>query len=55
MNPLFEILKRDSTGNFHWIEAANDMETAKTRLKQLSADSAEEVHCFPEHRSAGGR
>jgi hypothetical protein len=46
VNNLFDILKKDQNGNFHWIEAVNDIETAKTRLKQLSVESTEEFIVF---------
>jgi hypothetical protein len=46
MNTLFDILRKDPKGNFHWIEAVNDIETAQMRLKQLSAASVEEFVIF---------
>ena len=46
MDTLFDILKKDSKGDFHWIESVKDLETAKMRIKQLSADSGEEFMVF---------
>ena len=45
-NTLFDILKKDRKGTFHWIEAATDIDTAEARLRQLSADSSEEFVIF---------
>ena len=42
MNTLFDILKKDRTGTFHWVEAVNDIETAEARLRQLSSESSDE-------------
>lgn len=46
MTNLFEILKKDSRGDFHWVEAVNDIDTAKLRLGQLSAESNDEFVVF---------
>ena len=46
MTNLYDILKKDQKGNFHWIEAVSGIATAKARLKQLSAESAEEFIAF---------
>ena len=45
-NTLFDILKKDRKGTFHWIEAVTDIDTAEARLRQLSADSPEEFVIF---------
>ena len=29
MNTLFDILKKDRKGTFHWVEAVNDIDTAE--------------------------
>ena len=46
MNTLFDILKKDRIGEFLWVEAVNDIETAKTRLLELSATSTDEFVVF---------
>jgi len=46
MKTLFDILKKDRTGAFLWVEAVSDIETAKTRLLELSATSADEFIVF---------
>jgi len=46
MTNLFEILKKDSRGNFQWVEGVNDIDTAKIRLNQLSAESQDEFVVF---------
>ena len=48
MNTLFDILRKDRKGTFLWVEAVNDIETAKARLRQLSADSPDEFVVFRE-------
>jgi hypothetical protein len=42
MNTLFDILKKDRKGTFHWVETVNDIDTAEARLRQLSSESSEE-------------
>jgi hypothetical protein len=42
MNTLFDILKKDRKGTFHWVETVNDIATAEARLRQLSSESSEE-------------
>jgi hypothetical protein len=46
MNSHFDILKTDPKDTFHWLESANDMDTAETRLRQLSARSSDEFVIF---------
>jgi hypothetical protein len=46
MRILFDILKKDRRGTFLWLEAANDMEAATTRLRQLSEQSTDEFVVF---------
>jgi hypothetical protein len=46
MNTLFDILRKDHTGKFLWVEAVNDIDTAKTRLLELSAASPDEFVVF---------
>jgi hypothetical protein len=46
MKKLFDILKKDRDGTFQWMEGVNDIETAKTRLGQLSAESTDEFVVF---------
>jgi len=48
MSTLLDILKKDSKGTYHWLEAANDIETAITRVLQLSAESQDEFVVFRE-------
>ena len=43
---LFDILKKDPKGTFHWIEAVRDIDTAEARLRKLSAGSADEFVVF---------
>jgi hypothetical protein len=47
-NTLFDILKRDRKGNFHWIESVSNLDTAEARLRALSAESSEEFVIFRE-------
>ena len=42
MNTLFDILKKDRKGTFHWVEAVNDIDTAEARLRQLSSESSDQ-------------
>ena len=42
MHMLFDILKKDRKGTFHWVEAVNDIDTANARLRQLSSGSSDE-------------
>ena len=46
MRTQFDILKKDRKGTFQWLEAVNDIETAKGRLLQLSTESPEEFIAF---------
>ena len=46
VNTLLDILKKDRTGGFLWVEAVNDIETAKARLLELSATSTDEFVVF---------
>jgi hypothetical protein len=46
MKTLFDILKRDPKGTFHWLEATRDLPTAETRVRQLCAESTEEFVIF---------
>jgi hypothetical protein len=48
MNTLFDILKKDRKGTFHWVESVNDIDTAEARLRQLSAASSDEFVIFRE-------
>ena len=48
MNTLFDILKKDRKGTFHWIESVNDMDAAEARLRQLSAGCSDEFVVFRE-------
>jgi hypothetical protein len=43
---LFDILKKDPKGTFHWIESVRDIDTAEARLRKLSAESADEFVVF---------
>jgi hypothetical protein len=48
MKALFDILKKDRKGTFHWVEAVDDIDTAEARLRQLSADSSDDFVVFHE-------
>jgi hypothetical protein len=48
MNTLFDILKKDRKGTFHWIESVNNMDAAEARLRQLSAGCSDEFVVFRE-------
>jgi hypothetical protein len=48
MNTLFDILKKDRKGTFHWVESVNDMDTAEARLRQLSTGCSDEFVVFRE-------
>jgi hypothetical protein len=36
-SPSFDIFRRDTSGNPVWVEAVDDLETAKSRIIELSA------------------
>jgi hypothetical protein len=36
MRAPFDLFKRDQQGNFVWLEAATDLQSARMRLKELS-------------------
>jgi hypothetical protein len=42
MNTLFDILKKDRKGTFHWVETVNDIDTAEARLWQFSSEASDE-------------
>jgi hypothetical protein len=46
MKLVLDILKKDRKGTFLWLEAVDDMEAAKTRLRQLSEQSTDEFIVF---------
>jgi hypothetical protein len=46
MKTLFDILRKDRTGTFHWVEMVSDINTAEARLRQLSAESRDEFVVF---------
>jgi hypothetical protein len=46
MKTLFDILRKDRKGTFHWVEAINDIDTAETRLRLLSAESTDQFVVF---------
>jgi len=46
MRTIFGIVKKDRNGTFQWVEEVNDIETAKARLRQLSAKSTDEFVVF---------
>ena len=46
MNAAFDILKKDRNGTFEWLESVRDIETAKARLRSLSANSEESPEEF---------
>jgi len=46
METRFDILKRDRNGTFLWVEEVTDIETAKARLRQLSAESLDQFVVF---------
>ena len=48
MRTRYDILKKDRKGTFQWLETANDIETAKARVLQLSPESADEFVVFRE-------
>ena len=48
MTHLFDVLKKEPDGTFIWVEAVDDIATAKARLQQLSAESADEFVIFRE-------
>lgn len=48
MRTRYDILKKDRKGTFQWLETANDIETAKARVLQLSSESADEFVVFRE-------
>ena len=48
MRTLLDILRKDSNGSFHWLETANDIEAAITRVLQLSSEFPDEFVVFSE-------
>ena len=48
MRTRYDILKKDRKGTFQWLETANDIETAKARVLQLSSESPDEFIVFRE-------
>lgn len=44
----FDILKKDRTGKFEWVEMVSDFDIAKARLRQLSSESPDEFLVFRE-------
>jgi hypothetical protein len=42
----FDILKRHDDGSFIWLEAAQDLTVAQTRLQELSAHTPGEYFVF---------
>ena len=46
MSTLFDILKKDRTGTFEWLETVHNIETAKARVLQLSSRSLDEFVIF---------
>ena len=44
--PHLDILKRTEDGSFVWMEAANDLSLAKTRLQQLVDNDPGEYFVF---------
>jgi hypothetical protein len=44
-----DLFKRDSEGNFVWLEAAADLPTAKIRLQELSARAPGEYLLFDQN------
>jgi hypothetical protein len=46
MNNLFDILKKDRKGTFHWVEAVRDFDAAEARVRQLCAESQDEFVVF---------
>lgn len=47
----YDILKKDSLGAPIWVEAARDLETAKTRLTELAQRSPGEYVVFSQEES----
>ena len=48
MSTLLDILKKYNKVTFHWLETANDIEKAITRVMQLSSESKDEFVVFRE-------
>ena len=46
MKTLFDILKKDARGTFHWVETVGDIDTAEARVRQLCAESQDEFVVF---------
>jgi hypothetical protein len=46
MHSPFEILKKEPDGSFRWFEAMSDLESAKTRIKDLVGFSLSEYVVF---------
>ena len=48
--PHLDILMRHNDGSYVWLEAAHDLESAKARLRELSAQHPAEYFVF-DHRA----
>ena len=46
VSTLYDILKKDRNGSFHWLETVNDIEVAKARMLKLSSGSLDEFVIF---------
>jgi hypothetical protein len=46
MRQPFDLFKRDQQGNFVWLEAATDLQSAKLRLRELSVRMPGEYLAF---------
>jgi len=46
MKALFDILRKDQKGTFHWVESVKDIAAAEARLRELSAKSRDDFVAF---------
>ena len=44
--PVFDIFKKDPSGNLTWIDAVADLQTARHRLSQLASAFPDEYFAF---------
>jgi len=47
--PAYDIFKKDATGAMIWVEAVENLESARMRVKELSRGSNTEYAIFDQH------
>jgi hypothetical protein len=47
--PAYDIFKKDAAAEMIWVEAVEDLESAKMRVRELSRDGNSEYAIFNQH------